>query len=83
MNTVVRTVGSVIGSQVAVTLLATERIAGTNVPAESGFAAALWLGAGAAAIASLLALAIAPSRPRTEPEPARPAGERAAYPSAS
>jgi EmrB/QacA subfamily drug resistance transporter len=81
MNTVVRTLGSVIGSQVAVTLLATEVIAGTDVPAESGFTAALWLAAAAAAVAALLALAAAPGRPAAEV--ARTAAERAAYPSAS
>jgi MFS family permease len=67
MNTVVRTVGSVIGSQAAVTLLASEHIAGTQVPAESGFTAALWLGAAAALIGALLALAIAPRGRREEP----------------
>ena len=46
MNTVVRTVGSVIGSQAAVTLLASETIGRTSIPAESGFTTSLWLGAG-------------------------------------
>ena len=46
MNTVVRTVGSVIGSQVAVTLLASDTIGRTSIPAESGFTTSLWLGAG-------------------------------------
>jgi MFS family permease len=62
MNTVVRTVGSVIGSQVAVTLLASKTITGTAIPAESGFSASLWLGAGAALIAALLALGISSRR---------------------
>jgi len=35
MNTVVRTVGSVIGSQVAVTLLASDTIGRTSIPAKS------------------------------------------------
>ena len=64
MNTVVRTVGSVIGSQVAVTLIASETIAGTSVPSEAGFTASLWLGALAALIGAGLALAIAPRRRR-------------------
>ena len=62
MNTVVRTVGSVIGSQAAVTLLASEVIAGTDIPAESGFTTSLWLGAAAALVAALFALAVSPRR---------------------
>lgn len=64
MNTVVRTVGSVIGSQAAVTLIASKTIAGTSVPSEAGFNASLWLGAIAALIAAGFALAIAPRRSR-------------------
>lgn len=62
MNTVVRTVGSVIGSQAAVTLLASDVIAHTSIPAESGFSTSLWLGAGAALVAAMLALATSPRR---------------------
>lgn len=62
MNTVVRTVGSVIGSQVAVTLLASQTIGSTSIPAESGFSTSLWLGAGAALVAALLALGISSRR---------------------
>jgi MFS family permease len=62
MNTVVRTVGSVIGSQAAVTLLASRTIGDTAIPAESGFSTSLWLGAAAALIAALLALAISSRR---------------------
>ena len=66
MNTVVRTVGSVIGSQVAVTLLASHTIGRTSIPAESGFTTSLWLGAGAALIAALLALGISSRRRVTQ-----------------
>ena len=62
MNTVVRTVGSAIGAQAAITLIASETIAGTSVPAEQGFSTSLWLGAAAALVATLLALAISPRR---------------------
>ncbi|WP_217912936.1 MFS transporter [Miltoncostaea marina] len=62
MNTVVRTVGSAIGAQAAVTLIASDTIAGTDIPAEGGFSTSLWLGAAAALVAALLALAIAPRR---------------------
>ena len=68
MNTVVRTVGSAIGAQAAVTLLASKTIAGTDIPAESGFSTSLWLGASAALVAALLALAISPRRRRGEQE---------------
>lgn len=74
MNTVVRTVGSVIGSQVAVTLLASKTIAGTSIPSESGFSASLWLGAGAALIAALLALGISSRRGATQEVPATSPG---------
>jgi MFS family permease len=62
MNTVVRTVGSAIGAQAAVTLIAGQTIPGTDVPAEAGFSTSLWLGAGAALVAALLALAVSPRR---------------------
>lgn len=62
MNTVVRTVGSAIGAQVAVTLLAAQTLAGTAIPAESGFTTSLWLAAGASAVAAVMALAISPRR---------------------
>ena len=67
MNTVVRTVGSAIGAQVAVTLLAVQTIAGTAIPAESGFTISLWLAAGASAVAVVMALAITPRRRSPEP----------------
>ncbi len=58
MNTVIRTVGSAIGAQVAITLLATRTIEGTTIPEESGFALSLWLGAIAALIGAAIALLI-------------------------
>jgi MFS family permease len=70
MNTVVRTVGSAIGAQAAIALLAGDTIAGTSVPAESGFSTSLWLGAAAALVAAALALAIQPRRRVAEPVPA-------------
>jgi MFS family permease len=62
MNTVVRTVGSAIGAQAAITLLASNTIPGTDIPSEVGFSTSLWLGAGAALVAALLALGISPRR---------------------
>lgn len=69
MNTVVRTIGSAIGAQAAITLLASDTIPGTDIPAESGFTTSLWLGAAAALAAALLALGIAPGR-RAQPREA-------------
>lgn len=58
MNTVIRTVGSAIGAQVAITLLATRTIEGTEIPAESAFALSLWLGAIASFVGAAIALLI-------------------------
>ena len=63
MNTVIRTVGSAIGAQVAITLLASRTIPGTSIPAESGFSVSLWLGAAAGFIGAAIALFI-PRQPR-------------------
>lgn len=58
MNTVVRTVGSAVGAQVAVTLLASNVIAGTQIPSVDGFRASLWLAAAASIIAAIMALLV-------------------------
>ena len=59
MNTVVRTVGGVVGAQIGAVVLAAHHVAGTSVPAESGFVTAFWIsaiaglaGAGTAALVS-------------------------------
>jgi UPF0716 family protein affecting phage T7 exclusion len=57
MNNVVRTVGGVIGAQVAAVLLAATAVAGTSVPSEHGFVLAFWVsvaGAAAGAVTALL-----------------------------
>lgn len=66
MNTVVRTLGSVIGAQVSISLVAANSIPGTGIPAEGGFTMSLWLGGGAALIALGFALAL-PARRRRRP----------------
>jgi MFS family permease len=58
MNTVVRTLGSVIGAQASITLVAAHTIPGTDIPAEDGFTMSLWLGGIAALIAVGFALAL-------------------------
>lgn len=62
MNTVVRTIGSVIGAQVSITLVASHHIAGTQIPSIDGFEISLWLGAGTALVAAMFALAIPVAR---------------------
>jgi len=64
MNTVVRTLGSVIGAQVAITLVAGNLIPGTAIPAEGGFVTSLWLGGAAALIGAVMALGIPSGRRR-------------------
>jgi EmrB/QacA subfamily drug resistance transporter len=68
MNNVVRTVGGVVGAQVAAVLLAAHTVGDTAVPAESGFVLAFWVsvaGAVAGAAAALLIPRGSEGRPRT------------------
>ncbi|MER3409896.1 MAG: MFS transporter [Thermoleophilia bacterium] len=64
MNTVMRTVGGVVGGQVGAAILAADTIAGTQVPAESAFVTALWIGAAASLLAVLVALLVTRRRLR-------------------
>lgn len=64
MNTVMRTVGGVIGGQVGAAILTADTIGRTNVPAESAFVAAFWIGAAAAFVAVFVALLVTPRRPQ-------------------
>jgi EmrB/QacA subfamily drug resistance transporter len=65
MNTVMRTVGGVVGGQVGAALLTARTIEDTSVPAESAFATAFWLAAGASLVAAVVAIFItAPRRVR-------------------
>jgi EmrB/QacA subfamily drug resistance transporter len=65
MNTVMRTVGGVVGGQVGAALLTARTIGDTSVPAESAFATAFWLAAGASLVAAIVAIFItAPRRAR-------------------
>jgi EmrB/QacA subfamily drug resistance transporter len=73
MNTVVRMVGSVIGGQVAATLLTARTIGGTSIPAESAFTITFALSAAAALVAAAIAVSIGtqPLRQRLAPAEAR------------
>jgi MFS family permease len=62
MNTVMRSVGGVVGGQVGAALVSTWLIAGTAVPAETGYTAAFWVSAVAALAGVGIALLIAPGR---------------------
>jgi len=67
MNTIMRTIGGSLGGQIAASIVAGHVIAGTGLPAESGFTTAFALSAVGVAGAFLFALAI-PGR-RTAPVP--------------
>jgi EmrB/QacA subfamily drug resistance transporter len=60
MNTVVRTVGAVIGGQVGAVILSAHPIHGTAVPRESAFTEAFWIAAAAAIISAGVALFVTP-----------------------
>lgn len=63
MNTVMRTVGGVIGGQVGAAILTADTIGRTQIPAESAFVTALWIGAAAALVAVFVALLVTARRP--------------------
>jgi len=83
MNNVVRTVGGVVGAQVAAVLLAAHHVGGTAVPGETGFVLAFWVsvaGALAGAVAALLVPRGRPAAPvaATPPRPLAAAAPRGA-----
>jgi EmrB/QacA subfamily drug resistance transporter len=63
MNTIMRTIGGSLGGQIAASIVAGHLIAGTQLPAESGFTEAFTISAVVVLIAFAAALAI-PRRPR-------------------
>ena len=63
MNTVIRTLGGVVGAQVGAVLLAAHQLAGTSVPAESGFVLAFWVSAAGAVLGAVAAALVFPGRP--------------------
>ncbi len=64
MNTVMRTIGGVLGAQVGAALLAAHTIRGTHVPAEGAFTEAFWIAAAAAVVSAGVALFVTPLRRR-------------------
>jgi MFS family permease len=63
MNTVMRSIGGVVGGQAGAALLATYTIAGTQLPAEKGFVVTFSIGAAAAVVGTVFAALV--------PEPRR------------
>jgi EmrB/QacA subfamily drug resistance transporter len=66
LNTVMRLIGGVVGSQLAATVLENKTIAGSTVPTGSGYTTAFWLSAAVAVVGVLTALAVTPRRGRLE-----------------
>jgi hypothetical protein len=64
MNTVMRTIGGVVGGQAGAAILTSKTIGSTAVPAESAFTAAFWITAAAALFAAGLAIFVTPRRRR-------------------
>jgi hypothetical protein len=62
-------VGGVIGAQIGAAILAASAVGGGEVPAESGYATAFWVGAVAALIGAVTASLVAPWRRRARARP--------------
>ncbi len=58
VNTVIRTAGGVVGSQLAAALIAARHIAGTDIPARSGYTTAFWIAAALAMAGGLSSWAV-------------------------
>ncbi|MGK5529599.1 MFS transporter [Streptomyces sp. URMC 129] len=69
LNTVVRTVGSAIGSQAAAALLEARTIADTGIPSESAFTSGFWLAAALGAVGIVLVAVLRPRAYRSGPAP--------------
>ncbi|MGB2875578.1 MAG: MFS transporter [Gaiellaceae bacterium] len=64
LNTVMRTIGGVVGGQLGATVLANSTIPGSAVPTGSAYTTAFWLSAAIAVCGVVTALAVAPLRRR-------------------
>jgi MFS family permease len=65
MNTVMRTIGGVIGGQAGAAILTAKTIGDTPVPAESAFTTAFWIGVVGALVGAAVSLLITPRAQRT------------------
>jgi len=68
INTIMRTLGGALGAQLVATLLTSETIAGSSIPAEAAYTDAFLAAAIAAAFATVAALTIPRAR-RSQPQP--------------
>jgi EmrB/QacA subfamily drug resistance transporter len=64
MNTVMRTVGGVVGGQLLAVILTADTIGETIVPSESAYTTMFWLCSAAAALAGCVGLCLLPARAR-------------------
>ncbi len=64
LNTVMRTIGGVVGGQLAAAVLANRTISGSDVPTGSAYSIAFWLSAAIAVVGVVTALAVTPRRSR-------------------
>jgi EmrB/QacA subfamily drug resistance transporter len=64
VNSVMRTIGGVVGGQAGAAILAADTIGRSNVPAESAYTSAFAVAAAVAAVATLVALYVTPLRLR-------------------
>jgi EmrB/QacA subfamily drug resistance transporter len=69
INTIMRTIGGTLGAQIASTIVTSHLIAGTRIPAESGYTTAFALSAVAMGVATVAALAVPGRLRRAAPEP--------------
>jgi EmrB/QacA subfamily drug resistance transporter len=68
MNTIMRTIGAALGSQVAAAIISANTLAGTEIPAESGFTLAFAISA-AGALVALVPTVLLGRRPAPRPVP--------------
>jgi EmrB/QacA subfamily drug resistance transporter len=68
MNTIMRTIGGALGSQIIASILTANVLVASGQPAERGFTIAFWHAAGVLVVGALAALAI-PGRPRAQEQP--------------
>jgi hypothetical protein len=71
MNTIARSIGGALGSQVVASILSASVVAATGLPREHGFTVSFYVAAGALALGTLVALAI-PGREAAEVREAAP-----------
>ncbi|MCP2257860.1 Major Facilitator Superfamily protein [Streptoalloteichus tenebrarius] len=70
VNTVARTVGGAIGSQLAAAILSSLTLAGGAAPSETGFSVAFWAGAAVALVGAVLPFLVRPARGEAVVQPA-------------